>query len=864
MTGCPSSPFHWHVLARARRPIAPLRGRPVCGLGLVVVILSLASSLYGVDWWYCFNYYGYLKWVGRLDTPGNASDIEIAGGHAYVADLFSGLQIVDITGPEPPQIVSSIPITNGAMGVAVEGDHAFVVDAAARLHVVDVTDPAEPEVVSSVDVEGSAYGVVIAGHYAYMAAGYAGVQIIDITDVSDPRLVATVNTPVSAMGVTISGSYIYVADGTSGLQVIDITDPATAQIVGGLNTPGEALNTEIVGAYAYIADSGTGLVVADITIPQSPVIVAVVPMPGNARDMVLSPAFLYVGDSTGLHLVDVTAPGSPELVDSYGLTDDVTSVAVVGDLVFAAVDVRGIEIIETTDPVPSASLDLPGTAAGVSVQGDYTYLACGDAGLCVVDVSNYLDPRLVGTGIVPGNAVDVAVVGPYAYVAASESGLQVVDVSDPASPQHVGGVDTPGSACAVAIAGTIAHVADGVGGLLLVDVADPVHPAIVGGVDTPGSAQGVYVLNSRNKTYVADGVSGVQVVDIVDPGNPVIVDVIETLDDAVGITFTSTHGILGYLYVAEGVGGIQVFRVMADGQVTPQAIGGLASPGGARNLCISGPYGYIAEGPAGIQVCQYYQQGLQSVRLVDEIAEALDVIANNRNVYVACGTAGLTVLPQQCSGEGVPVVLSTFTAAVSEPDAGDSEVQGAPPRRPRAVDLAWSLAEPIDAISLRLSAESAGDSWDVSFLPGPLGAPDMSYVARDDSPLLAGAPSVRYTLLHAASPGAWAALGDVTVVFGSSSTPGALVPQLHVYPNPFNPSTQVSYEMARPGTARVTVHALTGALVRVLADGPQAAGVHYAVWDGRDERGREMSAGGYVVRIATEAGTGAVKVVLVR
>jgi len=90
------------------------------------------------------------------------------------------------------------------------------------------------------------------------------------------------------------------------------------------------------------------------------------------------------------------------------------------------------------------------------------------------------------------------------------------------------------------------------------------------------------------------------------------------------------------------------------------------------------------------------------------------------------------------------------------------------------------------------------------------------------------------------------------------------MPALSVCPNPFNPRTQVSYELARPGPARVTVHALTGALVRVLADGPQTAGAHFAAWDGRDGRGREMPAGGYVVRIATEAGTGAVKAVLVR
>ncbi|MBK6900589.1 MAG: hypothetical protein IPH09_15500 [bacterium] len=262
-------------------------------------------------------------------------------------------------------------------------------------------------------------------------------------------------------------------------------------------------------------------------------------------------------------------------------------------------------------------------------------------------------------------------------------------------------------------------------------------------------------------------------------------------------------------------------------------------------------------------MCQYYQEGPQSVRIVDDIAEALDVIANDRYVYVACGVAGLTVLPQQCAGWGVPNVLSTFTAAVSEPDAEDFGVQGTPPQRFRAVDLAWSLAELIDAVSLRLNAESAGDSWDVSFLPDPLVAAGTGYVARDESPCWRGRLPVRYTLLHAASPDAWTALGDVTVVFGDfrdARRARAAAPRTRTP----SASAQVSHELARPGTARLTVHALTGALVRVLADGPQTAGAHFATWDGRDGRGREMPAGGYVVRIATEAGAGAVKAVLVR
>ena len=40
----------------------------------------------------------------------------------------------------------------------------------------------------------------------------------------------------------------------------------------------------------------------------------------------------------------------------------------------------------------------------------------------------------------------VTVVGTTAYVADGDSGLQVIDVSNPASPQIIGSVDTPGYA----------------------------------------------------------------------------------------------------------------------------------------------------------------------------------------------------------------------------------------------------------------------------------------------------------------------------------------------------------------------------------------------------------------------------------
>ena len=71
-----------------------------------------------------------------------------------------------------------------------------------------------------------------------------------------------------------------------------------------------------------------------------------------------------------------------------------------------------------------------------------------------------LSPTLVGTYDTPGFAIGVAISGSYAYVADGDWGLQIIDVSNPASPTLVGTYDTPGYASDVAISGSYAYVAD--------------------------------------------------------------------------------------------------------------------------------------------------------------------------------------------------------------------------------------------------------------------------------------------------------------------------------------------------------------------------------------------------------------------
>lgn len=83
-------------------------------------------------------------------------------------------------------------------------------------------------------------------------------------------------------------------------------------------------------------------------------------------------------------------------------------------------------------------------------------------------------------------------------------------------------------------------------------------------------------------------------------------------------------------------------------------------------------------------------------------------------------------------------------------------------------------------------------------------------------------------------------------------------------PNPFNPETRIRWELESPGTCRVAIHDVTGRRLRVLHDGPGAAGANEATWFGRDDAGRPLASGTYYVRLETTTGVDTRKVMLVK
>jgi hypothetical protein len=263
----------------------------------VTTIIALLGSLVlcgfaGAD---CIDYGDYLHWVGSVDTPDDARGVAVSGAHAYIADESSGLQVVDITNPDDPQIVGSVDTPGSAKGVFVLGAYAYIADTSAGLQVVDITNPEDPQIVGSVDTPGYAADVAVSGVYAYVADYGSGLYVVDITNPEDPQIVGSVDMQ-SAMGVVVSETQAYVAGMWSGLQVIDITNPENPQIVGIADTPDWAWGVAVSGNCAYIADGQSGLQVIDITNPESPHIVGNLDTPGDASGLVVSGTHVYVAD----------------------------------------------------------------------------------------------------------------------------------------------------------------------------------------------------------------------------------------------------------------------------------------------------------------------------------------------------------------------------------------------------------------------------------------------------------------------------------------------------------------------------------------------------------------------------------------
>lgn len=108
-----------------------------------------------------------------------------------------------------------------------------------------------------------------------------------------------------------------------------------------------------------------------------------------------------------------------------------------------------------------------------------------------------------------------------------------------------------------------------------------------------------------------------------------------------------------------------------------------------------------------------------------------------------------------------------------------------------------------------------------------------------------------------------AATGGSATGAGGSVVPLTITLEQNV-PNPFNPSTSISFGMPAAGAVTLVVYDITGKRVRTLIDEAMPAGFRSVTWHGTDDAGNRVSSGVYFYRFEAGGATITKKMLLLK
>ena len=84
------------------------------------------------------------------------------------------------------------------------------------------------------------------------------------------------------------------------------------------------------------------------------------------------------------------------------------------------------------------------------------------------------------------------------------------------------------------------------------------------------------------------------------------------------------------------------------------------------------------------------------------------------------------------------------------------------------------------------------------------------------------------------------------------------------FPNPFNPTTTISYWLPETARVRLDIYNLKGQLVKTLIDSEMAAGPHSVIWNGKDGNHQAVASGVYFYRLSSPNNTQTKRMLLMK
>jgi hypothetical protein len=288
---------------------------------------------------------------------------------------------------------------------------------------------------------------------------------------------------------------------------------------------------------------------------------------------------------------------------------------------------------------------------------------------------------------------------------------------------------------------------------------------------------------------------------------------------------------------AGGNGAWSEIRRFTTVVAAPDVVGLIDPSHGAKGISTSPVFTWTPLESALMYQLQVATDSMMADVVVNDsaLAEPTDSI---EVVLVNAATYYWRVRARNAGGDGHWSETRSFVTVVATPAAvtlgsPEDEATGVPPY----ATLSWQALEDVAGYHVQIASDSGfrTTTFDDSLLAvatisleSPLPYSTTFYwhvrAGRDDG--LGKAAGMLY--------GSWSALRSFTTAVGTGIEDGSGLPiefALHpAYPNPFNPSTTIGFDLPESASVRLTVFDAVGRHVETLVTGQRAAGRHSVTW----------------------------------
>lgn len=318
-----------------------------------------------------------------------------------------------------------------------------------------------------------------------------------------------------------------------GLVILDITDIEEPTFVSRLYIPGDNRNIVLANHCAYIFGDDDQLRIIDITEPENPWLISEIPIDAEVENIWVDENYIYAAAAhLGMLIIDISDPYAPEIISQFDTDGVSTSIVVRGDLAYLAEryvypESRPFQVINVIDRYNPGLVgyitDEIGWNFDLRIDGNYAYLANSYEGFIIIDISSSTHPEIITRLPAITNPHSLFKLGDYVFMDYGYDTLQVLDVSSPSSPELAGFYETGTFARDFDISGNYLFHAGG--DLPILDISDIENISQISQYEFPGGISSVF--NVDDHLYVAENFLGLRIHSLTDPEDPIQVSQIE-------------------------------------------------------------------------------------------------------------------------------------------------------------------------------------------------------------------------------------------------------------------------------------------------------------------------------------------------